>query len=68
MVFQDISDSDALFILFLFDNVSELLIKSIIGSIHLADIRGHSAHHTTIIFVLRFYKNNTEAYEPLSKT
>lgn len=67
MVFQDISDSNALFILFLFDNVSELLIKSIIGSIHPGDIWVILPTILLLLLYLGFYKNNTGAYEPLPK-
>lgn len=52
---------------FLFDNVSELLIKSIIGSIHPADIWVILPTILLLFLYLGFYKNNTEAYEPLPK-
>ena len=52
---------------FLFDNISELLIKSIIGSIHPGDIWVILPTILLLLLYLGFYKNNIGAYEPLPK-
>ena len=53
MVFQDISDSDALFILFFIRQCFRVADKKHYRIYSSGRYMGHSAHHTTIIFVLR---------------
>ncbi len=52
---------------FLFDNVSEILIKSIIGSIHPGDIWVILPTILLLFSYLGFYRNNIDTYEPLRK-
>lgn len=67
MVFQDISDSDALFILFFIRQCFRVADKKHYRIYSSADIWVILPTILLLFLYLGFYKNNTEAYEPLPK-